>query len=60
MITLTEEQIAQGWQISTAHEWMQKLPLNKGILVCVRCKLQTTIGDWKVAPCDEHVVGRNS
>ena len=60
MIILTEKQIALGWQISTAHEWIQLLPLTEKTVQCVACSLKTKIGDFDVRRCKQHVVGAGS
>lgn len=41
--------------LSFAHEWVQKLPLKDNVLVCVRCKTETVIGDWNISTCDPHL-----
>ena len=58
---LTQKQIALGWNISAAHEWMQALPLKDATLECVACGLKSKIIDMsKAKRCHEHVVGKNS
>ncbi len=53
---LTENQKALGWKISTAHSWLQKLPLSENMLVCRDCGIVTAIGQFNTAPCHEHII----
>lgn len=43
-------------QLCTAHDWMDKLPLNKSMLVCVRCGIDPKVGEWDVSRCTPHYV----
>lgn len=55
-IQLTEREISLGWVISTAHAWLQKLPLTSNVLVCRDCGVETKIGNWNIQVCHEQVV----
>lgn len=60
MIELTEYQKELGWKISTAHEFVQSLPLTRGCVECVACGVVTKIGRWDIQECSPHVVSEKS
>lgn len=53
---LTDNEKALGWEVSTAHSWLQQLPLGENKLVCRDCRVITKIGKFDVMPCREHAV----
>ena len=44
----------KDWMVSTAHEWLQRLPLSDNTLICNRCKHEVIIGDYGKVLCFEH------
>jgi hypothetical protein len=46
--------------VSTAHEWVQMLPLSKSIVKCTICAAEAQIGHWPKSRCIEHAVNDNS
>lgn len=52
--------IPEGWMVSTAHEWRQKLPLIDNVLTCIRCNHEVPIVEFGTVRCVEHYEDKKS
>lgn len=46
--------------LSRAHEWVQKLPLRFGTVVCTRCGIETKISNLGIERCIPHFERKSS